>query len=311
MKLFIKITFFAIIFTIIVLVQIAKADEPELGSISGIIFSINTGERVPYAAIELVDGLIGGVSNENGEYFLLNVPAGEYDLRVSLLGYKKITKKVNIVGDQQLIIDLYIKELPTPLAKININSPIGSSQHVENTNFKLNSNYDYEFLFIGLPVLSGFNNIFMESTLRGWWNIIKRILVTLVIIIFYFPTLSEGGIFFNYPRNGHFKFQSPQEDKWYFIDQKDWYVKAPDKWQHYFSNYASSMLLVNKIGLIPTLSILTMANIAKEMEDGYREGFSVRDLTVGSAGMLAGALKRNFICYYDNEKILIIFYFRI
>lgn len=114
---------------------------------------------------------------------------------------------------------------------------------------------------------------------------------------------------FNYPRDGHFKLLSPGNDKWFYIDSENWYFKAPDKWQHYTGNYFFSKVLKDKIGVIPTISLLSIANIAKEIEDGYREGASIRDLGIGTAGMLAGLFQQNLICYYDNEKILLVYYF--
>lgn len=116
-------------------------------------------------------------------------------------------------------------------------------------------------------------------------------------------------MFFSYPRDGQFKMLSSAEDKWYYIDFDNWYLKSPDKWQHYISNYYSSMILKDKIGLIPTISLLTLANVAKEVEDGYREGASYRDLGIGVAGMLAGIFQQDLICYYDSEKILLVYYF--
>ncbi|PJA26311.1 MAG: hypothetical protein CO189_11540 [candidate division Zixibacteria bacterium CG_4_9_14_3_um_filter_46_8] len=120
-----------------------------------------------------------------------------------------------------------------------------------------------------------------------------------------------AGIFFSYPRDGHFKFLPAKYDKWYFVDYVNWVMKNPDKWQHYYGNYATAVLIRDKIGLIPTLSLMTVLNVAKEVEDAYREGFSMKDLEIGTIGLLAGAFHQKLACYYDTEKILVIYYFDI
>jgi hypothetical protein len=56
---------------------------------------------------------------------------------------------------------------------------------------------------------------------------------------------------------------------------------------------------------------MTVLNVAKEVEDAYREGFSMKDLEIGTIGLLAGAFHQNLICYYDNEKIMMVYYFDI
>jgi len=119
----------------------------------------------------------------------------------------------------------------------------------------------------------------------------------------------SAGILFNYPRDGHFKLLSAKYDKWYYVDNENWYFKAPDKWQHYIGNYFAAKLLKDKVGIIPTISLLSTASILKEIEDGYREGASIRDLEMNLFGIITGLFQQNLICYYDNEKILLIYYF--
>jgi hypothetical protein len=80
--------------------------------------------------------------------------------------------------------------------------------------------------------------------------------------------------------------------------------QTPDKWQHYMGNYLLASPAKNLIGRWPTIVLFTSLNILKEIEDGYREGASIRDVGVGIAGMLSSISGRKMICTFDEEKIV-------
>ncbi len=63
------------------------------GKISGKVVDKENGEPLPGANIIVVGTALGAATNPNGEYFILNVPPGIYDVKVSIIGYTSIVEK--------------------------------------------------------------------------------------------------------------------------------------------------------------------------------------------------------------------------
>ena len=60
------------------------------GKISGKIVDSNSGEALIGANIIIEELSIGASSDEDGNYFLLNIPPGTYDVSASYIGYSQI-----------------------------------------------------------------------------------------------------------------------------------------------------------------------------------------------------------------------------
>ena len=61
-----------------------------VGKISGKIINEETGEALPGVAVSIVGTKIGALTNDNGEYFILNVPVGTYTVQASLIGFAPV-----------------------------------------------------------------------------------------------------------------------------------------------------------------------------------------------------------------------------
>ncbi len=130
--------------------------------------------------------------------------------------------------------------------------------------------------------------------------------IATILVILMTSATSVYGYFFNYPRDGQFKKQPARMDVWYYAGDPDWEIKAPDKWQHMMGSYASAELfstfLDDKLagGMVFALGLL------KEVEDGYREGWSMRDIFMDAAGVGASLLnndKYSLWCNWDNDNV--------
>ncbi len=62
--------------------------------IKGHVIEKNSENNLPYATIMIVETGQGTVSDENGEFRFKNIPSGKYTLKVQLLGYETVLKKV-------------------------------------------------------------------------------------------------------------------------------------------------------------------------------------------------------------------------
>lgn len=64
------------------------------GKIAGKVVDKSTGEPLIGATVTLVEQVqLGGATNINGEFFIINVPVGTYSIKASYIGYREVTIK--------------------------------------------------------------------------------------------------------------------------------------------------------------------------------------------------------------------------
>ena len=139
------------------------------------------------------------------------------------------------------------------------------------------------------------------------YGIFRSLAAGFVLALLLFSS-SFAGILFSHPRDGQFKFVSPSEDYWYYVNSDQFAFQTPDKWQHFMGNFLLAKPTEKMIGRWPTVALFSSVNILKEIEDGYREGASVRDLGVGIAGMISSLSSYKVICTFDHEKIVFTYF---
>jgi outer membrane receptor protein involved in Fe transport len=80
------------------------------GQLSGVIHDAKTGEPVSLASVAIPALKRGAVTDAQGNYLLVNVPAGKYSVRVSLLGYvSQLRENVEMVPDFNTKLDFNIE----------------------------------------------------------------------------------------------------------------------------------------------------------------------------------------------------------
>ncbi|MDP3025563.1 MAG: hypothetical protein Q8O10_08520 [candidate division Zixibacteria bacterium] len=125
--------------------------------------------------------------------------------------------------------------------------------------------------------------------------------------LFLLPAKSLAFRLQSYPRDGRFKQLSPGRDRWYFMDEQNWYLAAPDKWQHFSGCYLGQKLLSQYLNRYFTAGLIALLGIAKEYDDAYREGWSNRDLLMDFLGIFAAMnqSKYQLYCSFDSQKIML------
>ena len=93
-----------------------KAQENQ-GQISGTITS-GDNSPIPFAAISIVGTNMGTVSNEDGTFFLENIAAGEYTLRISCIGYEEVTTPVTVSPTKVEALDITLQENAVELSSV-------------------------------------------------------------------------------------------------------------------------------------------------------------------------------------------------
>jgi len=89
------------------------------GKIAGKIFDKSTGEALIGANILIVGTSIGASSDLDGNYFILNIPPGEYQIKASVIGYSSFTiQKVRVSIDQTTKIDFELNPESIELGEV-------------------------------------------------------------------------------------------------------------------------------------------------------------------------------------------------
>ena len=88
------------------------------GKISGVVIDSVTGEPIVGATVHVLGTDIGTVTDIDGEYFMINLPVGKYDLAVQYLGYEPITKTgVRVLVDLTTPLDFEIAQAPVDIGR--------------------------------------------------------------------------------------------------------------------------------------------------------------------------------------------------
>jgi len=106
---FLKQTFCLLVFLIF---NTPGTGQSAHGEISGKITDAQTGEALPGVNISVLGTVLGASTNLDGEFSIMRVPYGIYDIRISMIGYRKVTvERVNISHDTAPL-DIKLMEAP-------------------------------------------------------------------------------------------------------------------------------------------------------------------------------------------------------
>jgi|GEM_PF-1081414 len=87
---------FAFILIILIVISAGTAIAAITGKIAGRVVDKESGEPLPGANLMIEGTFLGAAADANGEYFIINVPAGSYAVKASVMGYE-ITTKTNVL----------------------------------------------------------------------------------------------------------------------------------------------------------------------------------------------------------------------
>lgn len=91
------------------------------GKLAGFVTDKNTGEPLPGVNIVFKGTTMGAASDFDGQYFIINIPAGNYTVEVSMIGYQTQTvRNISISADITTKIDFALAEASFELDNIEI-----------------------------------------------------------------------------------------------------------------------------------------------------------------------------------------------
>lgn len=94
------------------------ASGQETGRITGTVTSAQNMRPLEGAQVSIEGTGLGGLANAQGRYLLLNVPAGSYSVRVTLIGHGTIRQDVTVVAGEVATVNFALSETALALDEI-------------------------------------------------------------------------------------------------------------------------------------------------------------------------------------------------
>ncbi|KAA3658049.1 MAG: carboxypeptidase-like regulatory domain-containing protein, partial [Calditrichaeota bacterium] len=136
----------------------------ETGKISGRVIDKESGEPLPGANVVIVGTSMGSATNLEGDFYIVNIPPGKYDVRASFIGYKtEIQTEVVVWIDKTVRIDFQLEVSALEMQEVNVVAYRPDEVEKDVTATKLS--YDIE----RLDELPGISDITDCSICRQMW----------------------------------------------------------------------------------------------------------------------------------------------
>jgi len=92
----------------------------QTGTIRGFVYEEESGEPIIFTNVYLYKTSYGAATDVNGYFVVSKVPAGDYELMVTYLGYDTLRMPISIAADQVITKQLVIKKASYMLDVVNI-----------------------------------------------------------------------------------------------------------------------------------------------------------------------------------------------
>ncbi len=106
-------------FIVSILALTASAQQ---GRVRGFVYEKATEAPIPFATIALVGTNYGAVANDQGYFLISDVPPGNYELRVSFVGYQTVVRPVEIQPGRIASQKIYLSEASEMLEGVEVNA---------------------------------------------------------------------------------------------------------------------------------------------------------------------------------------------
>jgi len=83
---------------VVIVLAISAASAQTPGKISGVLKDQQSGEPLVGANVSVIGTKLGGTTDIEGSYFILNIPVGRYDVQASMVGYQRVIERGTIVN---------------------------------------------------------------------------------------------------------------------------------------------------------------------------------------------------------------------
>jgi outer membrane cobalamin receptor len=145
------------------LLVIPAAAVAQKGDVRGVVTDSLTGQRLPFANVSVVGTARGAIANGSGFYLIPSLPAGEYDIAATVVGYRRQMVHVSVIAGKPVEQNFCLALEPIEGQEVLITasrkrelSEINTSVHVmERKELKMAPVLTQEDVFQSLKILPG------------------------------------------------------------------------------------------------------------------------------------------------------------
>ncbi|HSM02986.1 MAG TPA: SusC/RagA family TonB-linked outer membrane protein [Longimicrobiales bacterium] len=109
----------------------APAAAQAQGSITGMVVDATSGRALESAQVFIPALNMGGLSNNDGRFLLLQVPAGTHEVRVELIGYNSATQEVTVSAGQSAAVEFRLESTALRLQELVVTGVAGETPRVK------------------------------------------------------------------------------------------------------------------------------------------------------------------------------------
>jgi TonB-linked SusC/RagA family outer membrane protein len=103
----------------------------QTGAITGTVVSSQTGEPLSAAQVSVEGTGLGALTQANGKYLILRVPAGTYTVTAVLIGFANATAQVTVADGQSAVADMRMDPQAVSLSEIVVTGVAGATQRTK------------------------------------------------------------------------------------------------------------------------------------------------------------------------------------
>lgn len=108
------------IFQTLIIISLSNLIVFGQSNINGKVTSFEKNKPLSNVVVIIPELFVRTETNTNGNYILKNISAGSYEIKFVRLGYKEVTKKINIAKEKNLLLNIRLKTSPIELGEAKI-----------------------------------------------------------------------------------------------------------------------------------------------------------------------------------------------
>lgn len=106
----------------------------QTGGIQGTVTDAESLEPLPGAQVQVVGTQLGGITNADGGFMVLNVPAGDRTVRVTLIGYRRVEETLTVPAGGTATVEISMNPTAIGLDEIVVTGTAGQARRREVGN---------------------------------------------------------------------------------------------------------------------------------------------------------------------------------
>jgi TonB-linked SusC/RagA family outer membrane protein len=109
----------------------AQSAAAQTGAVTGTVVSAQTGEPLSAAQVSLEGTGLGALTQSNGRFLILRVPAGTYRVNAILIGFANISAQVTVANGESATVELRMEPQAVALSEIVVTGVAGATQRTK------------------------------------------------------------------------------------------------------------------------------------------------------------------------------------